>query len=125
METNDYDKQQVARDGPVKDYFKYYGSTNDGHLGQMQEWADVADLALKERQLRNRMRRSLDPNNELEAKTVDAIKYENSGSFDEARRIWTDLEKHRSSKDPDLRPTGLVAAKHMRALAEVDKRGTS
>src|SRR5205085_4428040 len=88
---DDYDK---ARNGPVKDYLKYFGDQKDERTAQVQRWADDFDAAARFRGLRKRMKLEfMGPQDELETTAREAARQEDAGDFLNARKSWESLEK--------------------------------
>lgn len=122
METGNFDKQQTAREGPIKKYLELYGAGTDRWLDRMQAFADAADLTLKERQLEKRMQRKMSPNSDAETAAQSALLHETEGDLNAAREDWLALEPYQTSKDAELRPYGLVAVRHRGFLDQVAQR---
>jgi serine/threonine-protein kinase len=122
IRSGDPDKQIRARNGPIKDYLKRYREVDDNESRQMQAWADDFDLALRERQLRTRMKMGFQPDDDEERKAFAAVKREESGDLAEARDRWQDLLPLQESTDAETRPWGLVAKKRLDDLDGVNHR---
>ena len=122
MQTDDWDKQKRAREGPIQAYLKHYADRSDDERQQMVAWADEMDLALRERQLRTRMKRSFQPDDETERTAFAAVRREEAGDLAAARERWQALAPLKESTDADARPWGLVAEKRLADLDAVDQR---
>jgi serine/threonine-protein kinase len=122
MESNDAEQWAKAREGPVRDFLRYYPDLNDAQAVEMRAWADKADLDQKERQLTNRLRLKLTPEGEAEALAHRATHYEDEGELDLARDRWRALEKFKEASDPEQRPWGLLGSKRLRDLRDADQR---
>jgi serine/threonine-protein kinase len=122
MQTGDWDKQRLARNGPIQDYLKHYADRPDEETRQMTAWADQTDLALRERQLRTRMKRGLQPDDEAERKAFAAVRREEAGDLVTARERWQSLVSLKESTDTEVRPWGLLAEKRLADLDEVDRQ---
>ncbi len=109
-----------ARKGPSKDFLKHYRDQDDGEARQIRDWADQTDLALRERQLRTRMKMGFQPDDEMERKAFAAVKQEETGDLAEARDRWQALLPLQSESDPEARPWGLVAKKRLGDLDNVE-----
>jgi serine/threonine-protein kinase len=114
-ETNDPGKRDEARSGPIKRYLENYPRQDDEHAGDIRRWADDYDLALRERQLANRMGNNLQPLDEAEHLAQSAVRLEESGDLDGAQRKWTELAAWTGS---DAHVWGLLAQKRSRAAQD-------
>jgi serine/threonine-protein kinase len=121
MAAKNVDDADKARDGPIKDYLRYYPDRDDAQAVKMRDWADEIDAARKERQLRNRLRMNLSADGEDEAAARVALRAEESGDLAAAREQWQALAKHKETLDEARRPWGLLAANRLRTLDEVDQ----
>jgi hypothetical protein len=120
MAANNPDDAEKARDGPIKDYLRYYPDRADDQAGRIRDWADEIDAARKERQLRNRIRVGMSAEGEGEGTARVALRAEESGNLADARRHWQTLAKDKDSKDETRRPWGLLAANHLRTVEEAE-----
>lgn len=114
---------RTARDGPIQQYLKYYGSTQNEHTAQIHRWADQVDLQMREAQLRNRKKVGLtasttDPNEKTAAGALDD---EQKGNLASAFKRWNELLPLKDDADSDAHGWGLVAQKHLADLQEVQK----
>jgi serine/threonine-protein kinase len=122
MQSGDWDKQMRARNGPIQSYLKHYADRSDEEAQQMAAWADQTDLALRERQLRTRMKRGIQPDDEAERKAFAAVRREEAGELATARERWQSLVSLKESTDADIRPWGLVAEKRLADLDAMDRQ---
>jgi hypothetical protein len=120
MQSGDLDKQMRARSGPIKEFLKHYGERDDGEAQQIRDWADQTDLALRERQLRTRMKMGLQPDDDVERKAFAAVKQEEFGDLAEARDRWQALLPLQDETDAEIRPWGLLAKKRLADLDAVN-----
>jgi len=120
MQSGDPDKQMRARDGPIKGFLRHYPERDDGEARQIHEWADQTDLALRERQLRTRMKMGFQPDDKVESEAFAAVKQEETGDLSDARDRWKALLPLQGATDTETRPWGLVAKKRLADLDAVD-----
>src|SRR5262249_36496906 len=98
-----------------------YADRTDDQANQMRAWADHVDLHLRERQLQTRMRHNLTPEGEAEPIAQNAVRAEEAGEIALALDRWQDLLKYRANRDADLRSWGLLAAKRVKELQDVEQ----
>jgi serine/threonine-protein kinase len=122
MQSADPEKQDRARNGPIKNYLRHYRERDDSETQQMVAWADEYDQALREKQLRKRMQMGFQPDDEMESKAFAAVRQEEAGELAGARERWKVLEPLQDATDAETRPWGLVAKKRLADLASVDER---
>jgi len=122
MQTGDSDKQTRARNGPIKDFLRHYPDRQDAEAAQMVAWADQTDLALRERQLRTRMKMGFEADDEAEKKAFAAVRREEAGDLAAARERWQALLPLKDEGDAESRPWGLVAEKRLADLNAVNQR---
>jgi eukaryotic-like serine/threonine-protein kinase len=122
METNDWDQQRRARDGPIKAFLRHYADRNDEEALRMFAWADQVDLNLRARQLQNRLKFGLSPEGEEEQRAFAAVRNEDAGDLTAARERWQKLLPLKEADDRDERVWGLLAEKRIRELDGVDDR---
>jgi serine/threonine-protein kinase len=113
--TNDPDNQDKARNGPIAEYLRYYPRQNDEHAQAIHEWANQYDLRQREKQLANRMRLNLAPQDDGEALAQSAVHLEDSGDLDGAQKKWNDLLTYQGS---DAHSWNLLAQKRSRAVQD-------
>jgi serine/threonine-protein kinase len=112
-------ERAIDRNGPVTEYLRRYGRLENAQTAKIQEWADKADVSLKERQLANRMKAGMNEGN-LEATAQAAVRREENGDLAAARERWESLLTHKEDADPDQRLWGLLAQKRLLELDRVD-----
>jgi serine/threonine-protein kinase len=122
MASDDPDDWDRAREGPIKDYLRYYHRRKDEQTAQIKAWADRVDLRLREKQLANRMSRNLSPQDDRERAAQTAVGLEEKGDLDAARKEWQGLLQYKEYADFDHHAWGLLAEKHLRELNEVTER---
>jgi serine/threonine-protein kinase len=118
-EQEDWDR---AREGPIKEYLRHYGRRKDERTAQVKAWADQVDLRLRERQLANRMRQKLSPQDDRERAAQAAAGLEEKGDLDAARKEWQGLLQYKEYADFDAHAWGLLAEKRLREVNEVAER---
>jgi len=120
MQTGDPDKQARARNGPIKNFLNHYRDREDSEARQILAWADQADLGLRERQLKTRMKMGFQPDDDVEAKAFAAVRREEAGELADARERWQALLPLQDATDAETRPWGLVAQKRLADLDAVN-----
>jgi hypothetical protein len=124
MEENDRDsKWDARREGPIYQYLTYYGDREDDAAKQIRKWADWIDASEAQRQIEVWAKQGkLDPGEQQE--TGDALKAENAGDLDEARKLWTGLLKFKEPVGPEFslkRGLFALADRRLDALANAEK----
>src|SRR5262249_9219673 len=122
MITTNPEDWEKAREGPIQKFLDHYADRTDDQANQMRAWADHVDLHVRERQLQTRMRHNLTPEGEAEAAAQNAVRAEEVGELGLATERWQEVLKYRDSKDAGSRSLGLLAAKRLQDLHEVDQR---
>jgi serine/threonine-protein kinase len=122
METNDWDQQMRARDGPIRDFLRHYSDHQDEEALRIFAWADQVDLALRGHQLQNRLKFKLPPEGEEERRAFAAVKSEEAGDLIRARELWEKLLPLKEDNDREQRAWGLLAEKRVRDLDDVPER---
>jgi serine/threonine-protein kinase len=117
----DWDKA-IDRDGPIPEYMRHYGRNEDERTRQVRDWSNMARAALKERQLANRMRTGMDPQDDAERAAQNGVRYESSGNLVAARKSWEALLQQRDDPEVDGPAWAIVAEKHLRDLNALDER---
>jgi serine/threonine-protein kinase len=99
MESNDPDKQEAARDGPIKEYLQRYGGAPGEQTDQVRRWAEDVDVARLEKLL-DRYRRwkrkgGLKPQakDESDESAYKAAEAEEAGERPKARALWQQLQE--------------------------------
>jgi serine/threonine-protein kinase len=114
MESNNPEQVELARKGPIKDYLQYYGNRSDPQTNQIRQWAERYEVALRELQLRNRLK--LPTEDEAERQARQALHSEEDGDWNGAKDRWSQVAKLKANTDSDLRVWGLVAEKRLQEL---------
>jgi serine/threonine-protein kinase len=123
MESSDADEWAKAREGPIRDYLRYYPVGADEHSAQVQAWADKVDLEDREKQLRNRMRMRMSPDGEAEQIAQNAVRAEEAGELEAALERWRSLgQKYKGSSDLDAHAWGLLGEKRLKDLQAVQEK---
>jgi serine/threonine-protein kinase len=120
MDQPDPAKWEEAREGPIKQFLKYY--PDNPQADEVRAWADKVDLDWRERQLANRLRANMSPDGEAEQAAFAATKQEEAGYLDDAVQRWQSLEKARDAGDADQRIWGLLASKRIREIRDAEVR---
>ncbi|HZT82282.1 MAG TPA: serine/threonine-protein kinase, partial [Gemmataceae bacterium] len=118
----DWKVSSGSNPGPLTEYLHYYGNRQDERTAKMQEWADKVDARIRERQLRNRYRRNLQPEDEASKAGYAALQAEEAGDLALAKEKWQSLLKYKEFADPDRHAWGALADKRLAELAAVDER---
>jgi serine/threonine-protein kinase len=122
MASGSPDKEEEARNGPLKDFERYYPDRDDKQAKQMREWADRAWVDWTERDFLRRLRDQITVGvTDEEGTAKKAVKYEDAGEFDDARDQWSKLEKLKSKDDREKRGWGQYAARRLQELKDVEE----
>jgi serine/threonine-protein kinase len=128
MDSEDLDRQLEARkSGPIYDYLRFYGDSDDQQTRKMRKWADEVDSEDFERRLLKRLRNGINVGvDDLEQACRNAIEAEEAGNLAAAHDTWAKLAKHKEGQAKpersDERACGLVAEGRLLTLEVVDKR---
>jgi len=118
MKTGTLDEKRVARErGPIAEFLRYH----DKHAfaGQVRVWSDQVEREYCEFVFFNRRNLAAAPGEETLARK--AYDDEDAGRFDDARKVWDELAKNKDGTDPEKRPWGLMAKKHLDELNAADR----
>ncbi len=111
--------QKAAREGPIADFLRYY--PNHEKVGQVQTWADQIDFETLDKQMHNRRNSPLKftttPDEDLFRK---ALVEEDEGKLAEAAKRWDELQKKKSSADPEMHAWGLIGEHYAQEIKKVD-----
>jgi serine/threonine-protein kinase len=120
MQSDDPDNwdKAIGRDGPITEYLRHHGTEDDERAFQIRSWSNKARAALKERQLANRVRMGMEPQDEAERIAQNAFRLEAGGDLVASRKSWVALYELRDNTELDGATWALVAEKH---LFEIDK----
>jgi serine/threonine-protein kinase len=121
MESNDWDQQMRARNGPIKDFLRHYAERQDEEAQRIFAWADHVDLTQRGHELQTRLKFNLSAEGEEERSARRAIKNEEGGDLAAAREHWEKLLPLKEVSDRDQRAWGLLAEKRIRDLDDVDE----
>lgn len=122
MQSQDPDTLASAREGPIADYLKRFGKQDDEQTRQVHAWADKIDADLRERQLRNRMRRKFDPENDTERAAMFAVRREDDGDLEALEKAWANVRQRANTGSEDDRVWGLLAERRLTELKQLDTR---
>jgi serine/threonine-protein kinase len=116
MKSSDPEDRQKANgiDGPLTQYFRYYGSRTDAQSQQMRAWADERGVEDR-RELLKRLVAGhqgktfikVEPQDDVERLALNAAVAEDAGDLRKAHQLWQEVEKH--EQDPAGRPWALLA----------------
>ena len=120
MKSNDEDKHKEARDGPIADFLRYY--PDHAKSKQVQAWADQIARVVRERQMITRRANKFAAEDETEETARLALTNEEKGILDLATKLWGEVLPSKDSKDPEQRPWGLVAEKHLQDLQAIEQQ---
>jgi serine/threonine-protein kinase len=118
MDPADTSGWEEARNGPIKDFLRYY--PNHAKAEQMQAWADQYDTWDRERLVLKWVRNNVPTDPGSDATAREALRSENSGDFAKAREGWQKLLPLKKETATDSRSWGLLAEKRLRDLNEVE-----
>jgi eukaryotic-like serine/threonine-protein kinase len=123
MDENDRDsKWDARREGPIYQYLTYYGDREDDAAREIRKWADRIDAAEAQRQIEVWAKQDkLDRGEQQD--TWDAMKAENAGDLEEARKLWSGLLKFKEPAGPQFSLTrGLfvLADRRLQALTTAE-----
>jgi serine/threonine-protein kinase len=127
MQSEKPERRSQARDGPIKDYLRWYGDLDPKQTGQMQLWADDVDAADDEQKLDRYIAREksgkgfpIKPRDDAQAAAFKAALAETEGDRPAATESWKQCLDQSAG-------TGLniVARRHLAALGAVDDEDTA
>jgi hypothetical protein len=118
---DDWDKA-ISRDGPIPEYLRHYGRNEDVLTRQIRDWSNAARAALKERQLANRIRLEMDPQDDAERAAQNGVRHEKNGDLAAAQKSWEALFQKRDDGEVDGSAWAVVAEKHLRELNALNAR---
>lgn len=102
---------------PLAKFLEYH--PNHTKKSQIQLWLDQVERDECERTMHNR-RGAMKAAGDQEPIARRALDHEDKGELREAKKEWDSLVKLKDSDDPEQRPWGLVAAKYLTELKEVE-----
>jgi serine/threonine-protein kinase len=112
----------IGRDGPITEYLRRYGQLDNSQTTQVREWSKLANTALKERQLANRIKMNLSPQDDAERAAQSAVRHEGNGDLAAAKKSWEAVLKHKDDYEIDGPTWALLAEKHLQDLNAVEER---
>jgi serine/threonine-protein kinase len=121
MESSDRDNWLAARDGPIRDFARYYPVLQTAESEKMHAWSDQIDLDQTERQLRNRMRMKMTADDAPERLAQSATRNEQAGELPLAADAWAKMSQLPETKDPAGRGWQLLADRRLADLHECDR----
>jgi serine/threonine-protein kinase len=122
METSDRDNWLAARDGPIRDFRRYYPELRTPQSEKIQAWSDQIDLDQTERQLRNRMRMKMTADDAPERLAQSATRSEQAGELSLATDAWKKMSQLAESKDPAGHGWQLLADRRLADLHDCDRQ---
>jgi serine/threonine-protein kinase len=120
-DSENWDKA-IGRDGAITEYLRHYGTKDDERTSQIRIWSNKARTALKERQLANRVRMGMEPEDAAERTAQSALRQEQAGDLVAARKNWTALSGMRDDAEVDGPTWALVAERHLFDYDNLDQR---
>jgi serine/threonine-protein kinase len=124
MASTDPDDWDRARDGPIMEYLSRYARRNDEQAAKIREWAAEYDVRMRARQLANRMKMNLQPQDDAERAAQAAVRHEEAGDLAAAQKSWATVLEVTEGAGPDQQSWALLADKRLREVREVDVRLT-
>ena len=121
MASNDLSELKAAREGPLADFLRYHPKHDK--VTQIQQWADLADFKIRERQMHNTRNRKIDPTatdareTELARRALDD---EESGRLADAANLWEQLSKKKEHPNADIHIWALVGEHYLQDLKKVE-----
>src|SRR5262249_45140626 len=100
MESSDRENWLAARDGPIRDFVRYYPQLQSPESETIRAWAEAIDLDQTERQLRNRMRMKMTAEDNAERLAQSATRSEQAGELSLAADAWGKMGQQPESKTP-------------------------
>jgi predicted Ser/Thr protein kinase len=122
MESSDRDNWLAARDGPIRDFHRYYAGLQTPESMKIQAWSDQIDLDQTERQLRNRMRMKMTAEDNAERLAQTATRSEQAGELSLAAESWGKIGQQPESKEPAGHGWQLLADRRLADLRECDRQ---
>jgi hypothetical protein len=110
----DYSERKEGR-AAIDEFFEHY--PEHAQAGQMRQWADQYDRAVRETQMLNRRKR-FTADGPGEALAREALDDEDRGKLEDAARTWRQLAKFETKQGED-HAWGLVAKKYLTELGAV------
>jgi serine/threonine protein kinase len=120
MESPEPDARLKARNGPIKQFLRYYASSRTPQAEQVQHWADEIDIFQRERTLANRERANMLPESPAEAAARDALRFELKPDFAQAKKSWSDVLQSKEASGSDSLDLVLVAQRHLSDINKAD-----
>lgn len=116
MASDSEDAHDKARNGPIKDYLRLYGTNSDEMTTKVQQWADDFDVARYEkliaryidREKKGKRMPAIESQTEAEALGFKAAAAEYDGHLDKAGDLWRQVLEQAGRRD-----MGLVAERHL------------
>jgi serine/threonine-protein kinase len=108
------ERVEARKRGPIAQFLEYYPKHDKA--GQVQAWADEIDRDKAEKDLVDRLREEKMTVDSDELEIRKAIKQEEEGKFDEARKIWEKFPKFKGTADADKNGYALVALNRIKTL---------
>jgi len=122
MESSDRENWLAARDGPIRDFRRYYSALQTPESEKIRAWSDQIDLDQTERQLRNRMRMKMTAEDNAERLAQSATRSEQAGELSLAAEAWGKMSQQAESKDPAGHGWLLLADRRLADLHECERQ---
>jgi serine/threonine-protein kinase len=121
MQSSDRDNWLAAREGPIRDFRKYYPRLQTSESEKIDAWSDQVDLDQTERQLRNRMRMKMTADDAPERLAQSATRSEQAGELSLAVEAWQKMSQV-AEKESAERGWLLLADRRLADLRECERQ---
>jgi serine/threonine-protein kinase len=122
MESSDRENWLAARDGPIRDFGRYYPGLQTSESDKIHAWSDQIDLDQTERQLHNRMRMKMTADDAPERLAQSATRNEQAGELSLAVDAWSRMSQLSETKEPASRGWQLLADRRLADLKECERQ---
>jgi serine/threonine-protein kinase len=109
------ERVEARKNGAIAKFLRYYPE-DERAKGVVRQWADEIDREKAEKDLVERFRKDQNTFDTDEERAREAIKQEEAGKFDEARKTWETLRKFKGAADADKHGYALVAEGRIKTL---------
>jgi serine/threonine-protein kinase len=118
------DNYDRAREGPLREYLRRYGTINDSRTEQIKKWADDYDVARFEKLVDRHIAHvklkkgfAVEAQGDAQKKAFEAAEQEYDGNRAEAVKLWQEVIKLEGQAD-----LGILAQRRLDMLASIDKQ---
>ncbi len=122
MKSDDPDKRDQAREGPIRKYLVRFGDRDDPKTEQVRKWAEDYDAARYEKLIDRHLRHkstgkgfAVEAQTTSEAEAFQAAEAEDGGDRDKARKLWRQVLDREGAFG-----IGVVAQRHLAMLDAID-----